>query len=123
MNEEHDKAWSDLARRVRHGERHVISGAEADRLLRELPGEGISDTDMEAIVGSVVSGRPFREVRVEEAAPADDDAAARAVPECVEEDVLQLNRNKGAEDADAESTLDELRREALEDDDEEDQGQ
>lgn len=57
MNEEQDKAWSDLARRVRQGERHVISGAEADRLLRDLSDEGISDVDVSAIVDAVVSGQ------------------------------------------------------------------
>lgn len=122
MKEEHDKAWSDLARRVRQGERHVVSGADADRLLRELSDEGISDGDVTAIVEAVVSGRPLRERSRQEAAPVDDDPMC-AAPESVEEDVLQLNRNKGAEDAEAESTLDELRREALDESDEEDQGQ
>jgi len=122
MNEEHDRAWSDLARRVRQGERHVIGGADAERLLRELSDEAISDADVTAIVQAVVSGRPLGERSREEAAPAIDDAVD-TVPESIEEDVLQLNRNKGAEDEEAESTLDELRREALKDDDEEDQSQ
>lgn len=117
MNEEHDKAWSYLARRVRQGERQVISGADADRLLRDLPDEGISDADVSAMVEAVVSGRTLRERSRQETLAEDD--AMHTEPELVEEDVLQLNRNKGDEDAEAESTLDELRREALEDDDEE----
>lgn len=121
MNEQHDRAWLDLARRVRQGERHVISGADADRLFRELPDEGISDADVDSIVEAVVSGRPLR-LRRRQLAPSVDDVAMQASPELVEEDVLQLNRNKGSDDAEAESTLDKLRREALEDDDEAVQG-
>jgi hypothetical protein len=58
MNEEHDKAWKELAKRVRRGERHVISGEAAERLLRALPDERIPQADIDAIVEAVVSGRP-----------------------------------------------------------------
>lgn len=122
MNEEHDKAWADLAKRIRQGERHVISGADAERLIRDLQNERISEAEVDAIAEAVVSGRPLREGHDQETPPPDGDALYTA-PELIEEDVLQLNRNKGSEDADAESKLEELRREALEDDDEESQGQ
>lgn len=112
MNERHEKAWKELAKRARQGERHVISGEAAERLLRALPDEGMSEETVDAIVSAVVDGRTARVAR-EPAAGIEGRPAPR--PE-MEEDVLQLNRNKGGEDADAESLLEELRREALEDD-------
>lgn len=87
-DDEHDKAWLDLAKRVRQGERHVISGADADRLLGELPDDGISEEEVTAIVEAVVSGRPLRERSRQEASPADD-GVMHTAPESVEEDVLQ----------------------------------
>ena len=116
MNENHDKAWKDLAKRARAGERHVVGGKDAERLLRALPDEGMSETEVDAIVRGVVAGRAMREKHKAE----DVNEPQPTSTAGVEEDVLQLNRNKGGEDADAESLLDELRREALEDDKEED---
>lgn len=57
MNENHDKAWKDLAKRARAGERHVVGGKDAERLLRALPDEGMSETEVDAIVRGVVAGR------------------------------------------------------------------
>ncbi len=115
MNEKHDKAWNDLAKRARAGERHVVGGKDAERLLRELPDERMSETEVDAIVRGVVAGQTMRE----KADVQDVNQPSPTSTAGVEEDVLQLNRNKGGEDADAESLLDELRREALEDDDDE----
>lgn len=41
----------------RAGERHVVGGKDAERLLRALPDEGMSETEVDAIVRGVVAGR------------------------------------------------------------------
>ena len=119
MNEEHDKAWKDLAKRAHRGESHVISGGAADRWLRSMPDECMAEADLDAIVESIVSGRSLRATRGPEVSSTEDQGGV-AAPKHVDEDVLQLNRNKGVEDKNAEELLDELRREALEDDGRED---
>ena len=119
MSEAHDKTWMKLAKQTRKGERHIISGKAADSLLSELTDERLAEEDLVAIVEAVTSGRPLREIlcrRSEQGIDVDDAPEAEAV----EQDVLQLNRNKGEADDSAEALADELRREALEDDEEED---
>lgn len=114
MNDDHDKAWDELAKRAHKGERHIISGKELERLLGELPEDELEEQDLEDIVGAVMSERSLCDVR----GVTKDEAPAAEVPETksIEKDVLQLNRNKGEKDEEAESRLEELRRDALEDD-------
>lgn len=112
MNDAHDKVWKELAKRVREGGRRVVSGEEAERMLRSLPDERISEAEVDAIVAAVLAGRVTRENRRAPLTEANRETAPNAQ---VEEDVLQLNRNKGGEDKDAEKLLEELRREALKD--------
>lgn len=117
MNDKHDKTWRELAKYVRKGERHIISGAPADRLLEELPDEQLTEDELEAIMRAVVSGGELDlgRARSEEAA----DGTVTPETSAVEEDVLQLNRNKGEKDDAAESLAEKLRREALEEDEDE----
>lgn len=114
MNEAHDKAWMELAKRVREGKRHVVSGEEAERLLHSLPDECISQAEEDALVAAVLAGRATRQTRRDMLID-ETKEPARESKTHVEEDVLQLNRNKGGEDKDAEKLLEELRRQALED--------
>lgn len=114
MNEANDKAWMELAKRVREGKRHVVSGEDAERLLRSLPDEGISEAEADAIVFAVLAGRATRETQ---RTPLSEENQETGKPPKahIEEDVLQLNRNKGSGDKDAEGLLEKLRRQALED--------
>lgn len=119
MSEKHDKTWMELAKRARKGERHIIIGEAADRLLDELPDEKLAENDLTAIVEAVTSGRPLREIRGEQSEHGVDvDGASNS--KAVEHDVLQLNRNKGEADESDQAIADKLRREALGEDEDED---
>lgn len=115
MNEANSKAWRELAKRVCEGERHVVSGEDAERLLRSLPDDRISEAEADAIVAAVLAGRATRERR-RTPVTEENQETGKAPKAHIEQDVLQLNRNKGSEDKDAEKLLEELRRQALEDD-------
>ncbi len=117
MNDKYDKTWIDLVKQTRKSESHIISGKDADRLLGELPDEKITNSEIEAIVESVLSNRPLCETLGVRDENVDTEVQKT---EAVEKDVLQLNRNKGIQDDDAEARLEELRREALEESNDED---
>ena len=120
MTTEDDKFWHGLARRVHKGEGRAIKPEEADALLSELVPDEVSRSEEDDIVAAVLSGVSLREHRgptPEEMGDKSTDVLHQEASS-VDEDVLQLNRNKGrdVEDPEAERLADELRREALEED-------
>ena len=66
MNDKHNKTWRELAKQVRKGERHIICGEAADRLLNELPDEKLTEGELEAIVKASGGELDFGSARSED---------------------------------------------------------
>lgn len=111
MNPESNKFWRQIAKGLARRTGHApMTPEEAQKEFESLPDEKLADDQIEDIVERVTSGEftDWTPATPEFDAPEFD-------CESIDEDVLQLNRNEGAADAEADELLNELRRKALED--------
>ncbi len=111
MKSESENFWRQIANGVARRTSHApMTPEEAQKEFESLPNVKLTDDQIDNIVDRVTSGE-FTDWTP--ATPEFD------VPEydceSIDEDVLQLNRNEGEADAEAEDRLNELRRKALED--------
>lgn len=111
MSHETDKFWQKAAKHLaRRSGLAPLSPEQAEKVCDALPKMKLSDQEIDSIIDQVTSG----ELAVYNVAPFEDDAPGFEA-EAIEEDVLQLNRNEGEADAVTDELLNELRRQALED--------
>jgi hypothetical protein len=111
MANEADKFWRDVAGDLaRASGVSPLSPEEAQKEFEGLPDVPLPDSEIESIVQQVTSG----ELAIWTPTPINEETLGPGSA-AIEEDVLQLNRNAGEGDAEADELLDELRRKALED--------
>lgn len=111
MNHEAEKFWEQIAKGLARRTGHApMTPDEAQKEFESLPEDKLPDGQIEDIIDRVTSG----ELAVWTPATPDFDMPEFDC-EAIEEDVLQLNRNEGEADAEADELLEELRRKALED--------
>ncbi|QDU57529.1 hypothetical protein [Aeoliella mucimassa] len=117
MSEKHNSIWRELVRRYQRVEKTFPSAAELERQIEAVQPEPLTENEIDAIVHAVSSG----ESHASEPEPLFD-WLADVDTSSVEEGVLQLNRNKGDSDEEIKKRMDEFRKKALEehDDDEND---
>lgn len=111
MNHDADKFWEQIATGLsRHTGHAPMTPDEAQAEFETLPDDQLSNDQIESIVECVTSGE------LADWTPATTEFDMPEVDcESIEEDVLQLNRNEGDADTEADELLEELRRKALED--------
>jgi hypothetical protein len=109
MNGKADKFWTDAAANLRRAKRlHALTPEEAQAQLDAAQEVPLSEEEIESVIDAATSGELTTWTPTPHLDWAEDfDTAA------VADDVLQLNRNRGEEDPEVEQLLDELRREAL----------
>jgi len=111
MTHEADKFWQKVAEDLaRQSGLAPLTPEEAQREFEALPDVRLSDSEIDSVIDQVTSG----ELGVWTPTPIDTEMLG-AESEAIEEDVCQLNRNEGQDDAETDELLDELRRRALED--------
>ncbi len=114
MSTESDPLRKDLERLRRIKGLCPFTPEEADAELAATPDAPLSAEEIERLLSSALSGAPG----VEEPVPEQDWDPERELEE-IDEEVLQLNRNAGDEDAEVDQRVDEHFRKALDDDGEE----
>ena len=94
MSEDADSFWKETAKELRKAKGFLpLSSEEAEEQLRAVREEILSDEEIDSIVGRVTSGQ-----RQRERPPSEFDPVGEPEVEEVEEEVLQLNRNRGETD-------------------------
>jgi len=114
MSGKYETFWSDLVRKYHRVEKTPMSVSELEREIAKLSVEPMSEREIESIVDAVSRG----ECPPAEPEP-DFDWIGEVDTSSVEEGVLQLNRNKGDTDSDIQKQMDEFRKHALEESDDE----
>lgn len=112
MDTMHDKSWDDLA----PGFRKVLglrplTHEEARKAHADAPEADITEEEIDCLLETARTDIP------KECPSAGE--AQEVEPNPISEDVYQLHRNEGDEDAEVDDLLDQQRREALDDDDDE----
>lgn len=115
MSTESDPLRRDLERLRRTKGLCPLTPEEADAALAATPDTPLTEAEIERLLSSATAGEAgVAEPLPERAWDPDKEMAS------IDEDVLQLNRNAGAEDAEVDQLVDEHFRKALGDDGEED---
>lgn len=117
MSHDAEKRLGELAAKLRKIEGLCpMTDEEADAAYDAAPEEPLTENDIQSIVESVTSG----ELASWEPIP-DLDWIDEVDLENVSDDAYQLHRNKGEDDEESKLAEDELRREMIEDEDENDE--
>ena len=117
MSTQGDPLRKDLARLRRLKGLCPLTPEEADAELAATPDTPLGDDEIERLLSSALSGSPDAQEPVPER-----EWSPEGELEGIDEEVLQLNRNAGDEDAEVDQRVDEHLRKALGDDGEEDDG-
>lgn len=111
MTHEADKFWQKVAKDLaRQSGLAPLTPEEAQKEFEALPDVKLSDSEIDSVIDQVTSG----ELAVWTPTPIDAETPG-VESEAIEQDVYQLNRNEGQDDAETDELLDKLRRKALED--------
>ena len=111
MSEKYESFWSELVRKYERVEGTAPSAAELEAQIEAVETEPLTEDEISSIVRAVGTGQS------EVAEPEPDFHWMDDVDtSSVEEGVLQLNRNKGEDDAEIKKRMDEFRKKALEED-------
>jgi hypothetical protein len=109
MPDEADKLWAQVAKELaRRCGFATLTPEQAQKEFEALPDEHLSEGEITSIMDRVISGKFVTKMP----APIDSEEISGS-DSVIEEDIYQLNRNAGESDPETERLLDELRRKAL----------
>ncbi len=109
MSRKYETFWTNLVRKYHRVEKTPMSVTELEQEIAKLSVKPMSEHEIESIVDAVSRG----ECPSTEPEP-DFDWIEEVDTSSVEEGVLQLNRNKGDTDSDIQKQMEEFRKHALE---------